>query len=78
MPLFQEPQGALRTTADEIPPALHYALQRQLTRHIVVETYTWNVLLSGKTPEAEGVESVHDGIAREMRWCLDVIDRMAE
>ena len=77
VPLFQAADGALATTADEITAPLSYVLDADLTRHISLETYTWNVIMAsgaaGGAPgsESEQVAGVHDGIAREFKWVLD-------
>jgi len=42
---------------------------RPFTDHLEVETYTWDVL-----PEAERPAELSDGLAAELRFCLDALD----
>lgn len=61
VPLFVSEVGDLRTTADEIAPAIAAARALHDTRHFEVETYAWGVL-----PEGLRAGSLAEGIAREM------------
>ena len=65
VPLFVEAFGLLSSTQDEILKVLEIARREPLTRHLEVETYTWDVL----PPELR--LDLKDSIEREFRWVKD-------
>ncbi|MGW4023566.1 metabolite traffic protein EboE [Streptomyces sp. NPDC005009] len=68
-PLHRERLGALRTTQHVLTDTLDAVLggPRPLTRHIEVETYTWDVLPAAE-PAAE--DGLVPGIASELDWLV--------
>jgi sugar phosphate isomerase/epimerase len=74
VPLFQDPDAPLGTTAGEIEAPLKLILEKDLTRHVSLETYTWNILKQSGAAGTEGLATVHDGIAREFAWCRSLLD----
>jgi hypothetical protein len=73
VPLFQPADGPLGTTAGEIRAPLSFILEKDLTRHVILETYTWAILKEDLARGGQGIGSVHEGIARELRWCMDLL-----
>ena len=73
VPLFTGQYGDLDSTQDVVSQTLRSAKQRRFTRHLEIETYTWDVL-----PAALKID-VTDSITREYRWVLEtlglVVDR---
>jgi sugar phosphate isomerase/epimerase len=63
VPIFVERYGALESTQDH----LRRCIERVDTRHLEIETYTWDVL------PADLKASSVDSIAREYEWVLDVL-----
>jgi hypothetical protein len=61
VPLFLNQVGDLRTTADQIAPAIAAARTLHDTRHFEVETYAWSVL-----PAKLRTSTLAEGIAREI------------
>lgn len=62
VPVFLDSYGDLKSTQEDIVQVLAYLKQEQLTHHLEVETYTWEVL-----PEAIRLD-VTDSIIRELQW----------
>ena len=71
IPLHARPTEPLRSTQRVLIDLLRTLLggERALTRHVEVETYTWNVLPDGAR------EPLADGIAAELHW---IRERLAE
>jgi sugar phosphate isomerase/epimerase len=68
VPIFLERYAALRSTQPELRRVLELVQARDATRHLEIETYTWDVL----PPELRS--ELVDSIAREYEWVLDVLD----
>ncbi len=68
VPLFRETFGPLRNSAQFLRALLSMQATESLSRHLEVETYTWDVL-----PEEFRAEPIDDAIARELRWTLDAL-----
>jgi sugar phosphate isomerase/epimerase len=67
VPLFTDTYGQLGSTQAYVAEVLSYILQTGTTRHLEIETYTWDVLPAGlKAP-------LLDSIAREYEWVLETI-----
>ncbi len=64
VPLFAREYDGLGSTQDEVRAVIRAARERQLTRHLEIETYTWDVL-----PAALKVDLL-DSISREYDWVL--------
>ena len=64
VPLFMDRYGDLGSTQDVVRETLAIALRERFTRHLEIETYTWDVL-----PPALKV-NLQDSIAREYEWVL--------
>ena len=62
MPVFLENYGELQSTQDDVIKTLNYLKMHPLTRHLEVETYTWEVL-----PEDIRLD-LTDSIVRELQW----------
>jgi sugar phosphate isomerase/epimerase len=67
VPIFVSEYGELRSTQEDLREVLRLLEERRFTRHLEIETYTWDVL-----PSALKVEIV-SSIAREYEWVLDVL-----
>ena len=67
VPLFTGEYDGLGSTQAYVADALRHVLQRGATRHLEIETYTWNVLPQGL--KLDVVES----IAREYEWVLATV-----
>jgi len=67
VPIFVDRYGELRSTQDDLREVLRLLRERRFTRHLEIETYTWDVL-----PPALKTEVV-SSIAREYEWVLDVL-----
>jgi sugar phosphate isomerase/epimerase len=75
VPVHRDDVGSFGTTQAAIEPVLRAALAGAgPLPHLEVETYTWSVLPAGERPE--GDEGLVDGIARELRWTLDLLARL--
>jgi hypothetical protein len=75
VPLYLKRYRRLGTTQEETAAAVREVVRRRSTRHLVLETYTWPILMgrrAGATP-AERRERLIAGIAREFRWLLQVL-----
>jgi hypothetical protein len=66
VPLYLKRWKALRTTQEETRSALEETVARGLCSHLVLETYTWPVLVEESR--------LAGGIARELRWLVDVAE----
>jgi hypothetical protein len=67
VPLFVEEYGLLRATREDIIETLSVWQEMGFTRHLEIETYTWEVL-----PESLK-SNLQDSIEREMRWVMDTL-----
>jgi sugar phosphate isomerase/epimerase len=67
VPIFVDDYGELRSTQEDLREVLRLLRERRFTRHLEIETYTWDVL-----PPALKIEIV-SSIAREYEWVLDVL-----
>lgn len=65
VPIFHDRLGPFHSTRDFIQTVLAAQRRRPFTRHLEVETYTWNVL-----PESLKVGCVEQAIARELEWVV--------
>lgn len=68
VPLFADRYDDLDSTQDIVRQTLQAARRTRFTRHLEIETYTWDVL-----PAALKIE-VSDSITREYRWVLETFD----
>lgn len=69
VPVFAKKFGLLSSTQDEITEVLTLHKMKPLTKHLEVETYTWEVLPSElKLP-------LQDSIIRELQWVKDILDK---
>ncbi len=66
VPIFLDDLGRFATTQDFIRDILARHREAPLTRHLEVETYTWDVL----PPEYRKVD-VDSAIVRELQWVRD-------
>jgi hypothetical protein len=66
VPLFRQALGPFESTQPFLADLLDRQRRTPFTRHLEVETYTWDVL-----PEEHRGEPVADAVARELRWVLD-------
>ena len=66
VPLFRQALGPFESTQSFLADLLDRQRRTPFTRHLEVETYTWDVL-----PEEHRGEPVADAVARELRWVLD-------
>jgi len=69
VPIFENEFGKLESTQSDILDVLSIHEDLNLTQHLEVETYTWNVL------PAELKLPSHESIARELRWVLPLLDK---
>lgn len=67
VPLFVEDYGVLQSTQNDIRKVLSLHLQEQLTAHLEVETYTWEVL-----PDAMRLP-LTESIVRELQFVLTLL-----
>lgn len=67
VPLFAHDYDGLGSTQDEVRRVLREARERPFTRHLEIETYTWDVL-----PGSLKVDLL-DSIAREYEWVLGAL-----
>ena len=66
IPLHSQPESVFGTTADHLAGALDVlAEQRQICKHLEMETYTWEVM-----PRAMHSADVADQLEKEYRWTL--------
>lgn len=66
VPIFRELTGPITTTQPELRDLLAHLRHAPATRHLEVETYTWDVL-----PEEHRREGVAEAVARELRWVME-------
>ena len=69
VPIFLESFERLHSTQDHILKVLSYIQQQAVTRHLEVETYTWDVLPPDMKTE------ISSSIARELNWVLNKLER---
>lgn len=62
VPIFLEKYGRLYSTQEDIIKVINYVKKHKMTRHLEVETYTWDVL-----PKQLKLD-LDDSIVRELRW----------
>jgi len=73
VPIFAAPAAPLGSTRDVLEDVLARHRAQPISRHLEVETYTWDVLpeASGLDPAlAEGRIDIVQGIEEELRWVL--------
>jgi sugar phosphate isomerase/epimerase len=63
VPIFLDRLEAFSSTQFFIRSVLELHRQKPVSRHLEVETYTWNVL-----PEALRTAAIEDAVARELNW----------
>jgi len=63
VPVFLDDLGQFRTTRFAIADALRMHKDKPLSRHLEVETYTWDML-----PESAKSNDIVDYICRELDW----------
>lgn len=69
VPLFVDKFGLLDSTRDEIVDLLSIQKKNPFTKHLEVETYTWEVLADElKLP-------IGESISRELKWVQQILDR---
>ncbi|MBC5991263.1 metabolite traffic protein EboE [Pontibacter cellulosilyticus] len=68
VPLFTEQYNGLQSTQEDVTQVLQLLRKEQITQHLEVETYTWEVL-----PE-EIKTDLPESIKREMQWVLQSIN----
>ncbi|HLU50104.1 MAG TPA: metabolite traffic protein EboE, partial [Planctomycetota bacterium] len=74
VPLFSTRHRSLSTTQNETVRAVRETVERRLTTHLVLETYTWPILVDGANADPEARrETLIDGIVREHEWLLGVL-----
>jgi hypothetical protein len=68
VPLFIQDYGLLRSTQEDIQNVLAIQCKLPFTKHLEVETYTWEVL-----PDAMKVP-IAESIVREMKWVINYLN----
>lgn len=68
VPIFHDQLGSFHSTRNFIEAVLAHQRERPVSRHLEVETYTWDVL-----PLALKEQSVERAIARELNWSREVL-----
>lgn len=63
VPIFLDDLGQFRTTRFAIEDGLRFHKQKPLSRHLEVETYTWDVL-----PDNLKKGDIVDNVCRELEW----------
>jgi len=63
VPVFLDDLGQFRTTRFAIEDGLRFHKQKPLSRHLEVETYTWDML-----PDSLKSNDIVDYICRELQW----------
>lgn len=63
VPVFAESFGDLNSTQQQLRDALAFCRTQEVSRHLEVETYTWNVL-----PSALKSSDLVGDIVRELKW----------
>jgi sugar phosphate isomerase/epimerase len=69
VPLFARDYESFGSTQDYVKQVIDLALASRFTRHLEIETYTWDVLPSGLKLD------LLESIAREYEWVLAVVSR---
>jgi sugar phosphate isomerase/epimerase len=70
VPLFTSEYGEFGSTQDYVRRVLAVALQTRFTRHLEIETYTWDVLPAGlKLDLLESIEREYQWVMAEMQAC---------
>lgn len=69
VPLFTDEYHMLHSTQDDVAEVLRLLQQNNMTKHLEVETYTWDVL-----PE-ELKKDLSVSIRRELEWVLEHINK---
>jgi sugar phosphate isomerase/epimerase len=72
VPVFLERLGELQTTRDAIADALALHRAMPLSRHLEIETYTWDVL-----PDEFKTGDIVDYVSREIEWARSALVRPA-
>ncbi|MHC4581123.1 MAG: metabolite traffic protein EboE [Planctomycetota bacterium] len=72
VPIFIERFGHLKTTRYEIVDCLENIYRMSDCRHFEVETYAWTVL-----PDELKVDDLTQGIARELLWAQEELEKIA-
>ena len=68
VPLFTQNYNGLQSTQDDVETVLNYVSEHpELTQHLEVETYTWEVLPDGLKTD------LTTSISRELEWVLQQI-----
>ena len=70
VPLFRERLGRFASTQSYVRELLSVLRREPATRHLEVETYTWDVL-----PEEYRREPIADAVARELAWVVAEMTR---
>ena len=68
VPIFLNEYGRLGSTQDDILKVFRLAEERRFTRHLEIETYTWDVLPSDMKRD------LLTSVSREYEWVMDAID----
>lgn len=68
VPLFTQTYSGLESTQQDIVDVLQILQQEQVTQHLEIETYTWDVL-----PE-DMKKELSESIQRELEWVLSTIN----
>jgi sugar phosphate isomerase/epimerase len=68
VPIFHDRLGPFQSTRDFIEQVLTRQRKHSISRHLEVETYTWDVL-----PAALKEQSVDRAIAQELNWVREVL-----
>jgi sugar phosphate isomerase/epimerase len=71
VPLFAGAYESFGSTQPYVRNVIDLALKQRFTRHLEIETYTWDVLPPGLKVE------LTDSIAREYDWVIGTIDRLS-
>ena len=69
MPLFTRSYDRFESTQDYVRDVLGTVLRTGATRHLEIETYTWDVLPAGLKRD------LLESIAREYEWVLSTLRR---
>ena len=69
VPVFLDQYGLLSSTQEDIMQVLEYVKQHDVTTHLEVETYTWEVL-----PDDIRLD-LSDSIIRELQWVRENLSR---
>lgn len=73
VPVFRaEVVGSLRTTQPELAKALRWVARHDVTRHLEIETYTWDVLPEAEHEAGSGVD-LTAALACEYEWVLGIL-----